>query len=124
MHEFAICEGLVQAVREELAGKSPRPRLLKVRVIVGRMRQIVPENLDFAYHSLTHETEMAGSELEIVAAPVKVQCVSCRCHSEISSRIFECRHCGSGELKVLGGMELYIENLTVEYIDTNPPSII
>ena len=116
MHEFSICQSLVDAVvaeTEKLA--SPRPfRLLKARVVVGAMRQIVPEILQTAYELISRDTPAAGSDLEIVSAPTTAKCRKCGWSGEIEGLMFQCVGCGGIDIEQTGGMELYLDNLEIE----------
>ena len=57
MHEVSICEGLIGAILAELDKLGPVPKkLLRVRVAVGGLRQVVPESLQFAYEAMTEKT--------------------------------------------------------------------
>ena len=114
MHEFSIAESLVRAIAGELARQDRGGlRLVKARVVVGRMRQVVPENLQMAFGILTRETSMAGAELELVSVPVLARCRGCGKESEIELPFFACGECGAGDLDVIGGKELYLDLLEV-----------
>jgi len=114
MHEFSIAESLVRAIDGELERQDREGvRLLKARVVVGRMRQIVPENLCMAFDILTRETRMAGAELELVTMPVVARCEKCGREAEIEMPFFACGKCGSGDLDITGGRELYLDLLEV-----------
>ena len=92
----------------------PNPKLLKASVVIGRLRQIIPETLQFAYEILTKETVIAGSKIEVISAPILAKCPKCGWEGEIKENNFRCGKCGSGEIELSGGMELYLNNLTVE----------
>jgi len=114
MHEFSICESLVRAIGEELEQRDNPGRLVRARVVVGRMRQVVPENLEMAFDVLTRDTAMAGAGLELVTRPVLVNCRQCKWAGEIEPPLFACGECGSGDIDVTGGMELYLDLLEVQ----------
>ena len=115
MHEFSICQGLVKAILSELEKLDPpNPKLLKAAVVIGRLRQIMPETLQFAYETLTKETAIAGSKIEVTSAPILAKCPKCGWEGGIKENNFRCGKCGSGEIGLSGGMELYLNNLTVE----------
>jgi len=115
MHEFSICQGLVKAILSELKKlDTPKPKLRKASVVIGRLRQIIPETLQFAYEILTKETAITGSTIEVISAPILAKCPKCNWKGEIKENNFRCGKCGSGEIELSGGMELYLNNLTVE----------
>jgi hydrogenase nickel incorporation protein HypA/HybF len=114
MHEFSICQGIVDAVVEEMGKLDPAPRLVKTRVVVGALRQVVPDYLTFAYETLTKGTPAEGSALEIVPSPAGVKCRKCTWSGEMQRVGFQCGACGSLDVEVTGGADLYLDSLEVE----------
>jgi hydrogenase nickel incorporation protein HypA/HybF len=115
MHEFSLCEGIVEGAQAELArieGKSAR--LLATRIVVGALHSVVPDTLRFAYDVLVRETRLEGSRLEIREEPVTCECRDCSWNGCISPPFFVCGKCGSANLEVKTGKELYIESLEVD----------
>lgn len=118
MHEFAIGENIVRAAVEGFERASPRPRALRAaRVVVGGLHQVVPDNLHMAYEVLSRGTPIEGSRLELRHVPVTARCRRCGWSGEITVPLFACGACASGEIDVLTGKELYLENLEVESDD-------
>jgi hydrogenase nickel incorporation protein HypA/HybF len=119
MHEFAICQGIVKAALDEMSKVKPAPRaLLKVRVVIGKLHQIVSESLLLAYEVLIRDTPAAGSQLEIEHVPITAQCKSCGWKGEIQQPYFMCGACNSGEIELITGKELYLANLEIEQNDS------
>jgi len=115
MHELSICQSLVGAVIEELGRARPAPgRLVAARIVVGALHQVVPENMTFAYEILTRDTMAAGSRLDIRWVPVSAKCHSCGWSGGIEVPLFLCASCNSGDLELLTGRELFLENLEIE----------
>jgi len=118
MHEFSIAQTLVKAVIEAYDGLArPGVRLCGVRVVVGNLRQVVPDNLVAAYDALVKDTAAEGSRLDLVPAPASGRCRACGTLAQIRVPFFTCRSCGSVELDVVGGNELYLESLEIEEED-------
>jgi hydrogenase nickel incorporation protein HypA/HybF len=114
MHELSICQSLVDAVLAELTKLDSNVRLRTTRVVVGGLRQVVPEYLQQAYEVLTKETPAQGSALEVKNTPVIGQCEDCGWQGELSKGGFACRKCASPSAQITGGMELYLESLEIE----------
>ncbi len=115
MHEFSICERIVETVLNELADRlSESDRLCSARVVVGGLHQIVPDYLSFAYAVLTRDTDAEGSELEVHVTPVVARCRSCSWEGGIELPVFRCAACRSLDLEMLRGKELYLEHLEIE----------
>ncbi len=89
-------------------------QLVSVRVVAGRLHQIVPEYLVSAYELLVQDTPAAGSTLDLELAPVTATCRACGWQGEIAPPIFLCSACTSTDLEVTGGTELRLESLEVE----------
>jgi hydrogenase nickel incorporation protein HypA/HybF len=118
MHEFSIAESIVDAVLAELERLQPRPlRLLSAQIAVGAMRQVVPETLEFAYETLTAETPAKGSRLKMRTVPVTAECGGCGWQGSIEPPVFLCPSCQGGDLNILTGKELCLENLEIEQND-------
>jgi hydrogenase nickel incorporation protein HypA/HybF len=78
VHEFSVAKSLVDLVLTHAAKQDPpSERVLKARVVVGAMRQIVPDYLQFAYEVLTRGTPAEGSSLEITERTASGRCKSC-----------------------------------------------
>jgi len=119
MHEFGIGEELAKAVLAELDRLPAPKRLLGARVVIGVLRQVIPDHLTFAYEIFLKDTPAAGSTLEIAPVPVVVVCEQCGWQGEIEEMIFLCGACGSTQLRMVTGMELYLDRLEVEYDERN-----
>lgn len=115
MHEFSLCQRIVDALLEEYAALDPPVRRLNaVRVVSGGMHQIVPDYLQTAYMLLTKETPAEGSQLNLVVQPVIGRCKACGWEGEIDPPFFQCAACEALEIELLQGRELYIDGLEVE----------
>ena len=118
MHEFSICEGLVDAVLKEMkALEPPADRLLRVRVVMGRLHQIVPEYLAQAFAVLTRGTLAEGAEMTMETRPVVGRCNACAWQGTVEPPFFHCGGCGALDLDVIEGKELYLDRMEVEYDD-------
>lgn len=117
MHEMSICQGIVEAVVEEMGRLDPPPeRLIRVRVVVGALHQIVPEYLCDAWKLLTSDTPAAGSELELAFKPVRGRCRAgdCGWEGEITPPIFQCPTCEAFDIELESGKELYLDRMEIE----------
>lgn len=115
MHEFNICQTIVDTVLTQIdATPAQSGRLVKTTVVIGRLRQIVPDYLVFAYDTLIKDTAVEGSRLEIKVAPIIFSCEQCGENTEMNTACFKCQKCGSNQGQVSGGRELYLESLEIE----------
>jgi hydrogenase nickel incorporation protein HypA/HybF len=116
MHEFSICKNIVDAAITEYNNLDPPPRrLIAVRIVVGRLHQIIRDSLELAYDVLTKDTPAENSKLEIKFVDVECRCPACKWQGTIDYPFFICKECQGGNIEVVTGKELYMENLEVEY---------
>lgn len=115
MHEFSICQEIVTSVLSEMEKVGSPCRLIKTTVLAGKLRQIVPEFLIFAYETLTKDTMAEGSTLEIEAVPIVIKCRECGWSGEVEGEyFFQCAECKSNRVEIASGKELYLKSLEVE----------
>lgn len=117
MHEFSIAEGILATVTEELEKVDVHPaRLRQVQVEVGRMRQVIPETLEFAFQQMASEEGCENVELVVEVKPVRAVCPECSWEGELEEMVFVCPECGSQDLEVTSGKELQLTRLEYEDI--------
>ena len=76
MHELSIASGLVEKLLEFSEQNSERA-ILEVRLEIGELSHIDPEQLRFCYESIAKETPLEGSILTISTVPAIVSCPYC-----------------------------------------------
>jgi hydrogenase nickel incorporation protein HypA/HybF len=76
MHEFSIACSIVDSVLAFCREQSPG-QVLGVRVAIGELTCVEPDQLSFCYGSITKNTEIEGSELEIERIEAEVACSHC-----------------------------------------------
>jgi len=114
MHEFSIAEALLQAVLEvaETQGGLPVER---VCVHIGRLRQVRPEALIFAFDALTTGTLAQGATLVWEDIPPRVRCHACHTIFQPEEDWFwTCPRCGVAGGEVLEGDELVLESVILQ----------
>ena len=113
MHEWTIADNLVRLV-EEAARREGLMEVSAVYVRVGALRQVIPETLRTAFSRLIGETGFAGAELKIEEVPLSVKCRACGSEKAGDDLAFTCGGCGSTDLDILAGDELFIDYLEGE----------
>ena len=117
MHEMAIAASLIDIVKEEMANHGAN-QLLMVRVCYGKLTNVVPEALTFAFEVQTKQPGLEGAELELKEIPVSVRCGDCSTEfapDGTDHLYMPCPQCNSlfGH-EVLTGKELYVDHLEAE----------
>src|SRR5919201_4470884 len=110
MHELSLADAVVAIARDHARGR----RVSAVDVKVGRLRQVVPDALAFAFELVAAGTEVEGSELRVERVPVRVRCARCAAESDAPDFPLACAECGSLDVEVVAGDELLVESLELE----------
>jgi hydrogenase nickel incorporation protein HypA/HybF len=107
VHELSIADAIVAIAEEHAAGR----RVTKVEVKIGHLRQVVPSALAFAFELVAEGTTVEGAELEIEDVPARIACRKCAAERRAAEFPFTCPSCGSTDVDVLSGDELYVDSL-------------
>jgi hydrogenase nickel incorporation protein HypA/HybF len=110
MHELALADAIVRICCDHARG---RP-VTGVEVKVGRLRQVVPDALTFAFELVAAGTPVEGAELELEEIPTRVECSACGATTEVDSFPLACARCGNLDTSVVAGEELHVESIEVE----------
>ena len=113
MHEFSIIEGLIDIVKETAAQHS-LSKVTGIRLCIGMMRQVVPDALQFAFEIIGKGTVAEGAHISITDIPTMARCNDCGCEFPVHGYCFICGTCGSSNVIVTEGKELYIDSLEGE----------
>jgi hydrogenase nickel incorporation protein HypA/HybF len=109
MHELAIAEGIVDAVRTKTGDRTVRA----VRLQVGRLSGVLPDALAFSFELATSGTPLEGARLFIDEPPGRLHCRTCDRDVGRDDLLLLC-DCGSADVEVRAGRELSL--LSVEVV--------
>ena len=70
MHEFSIMEKLFKIIEQEAENNNLK-QISNVHLQIGKLRQIAPDFLSFAFEQIAKDTIVAGAELIIESIPGK-----------------------------------------------------
>ena len=113
MHEVSIVEGLIDIIKET-AKQNNLSNVSMVSLRIGAMRQIVPDALQFAFEIVGKGTVAEGAEIRIREIATRGRCRACDKEFPVEDYCFICESCGSGDVEVIEGKELYIDTLEGE----------
>ena len=113
MHEISIAQDLSTIVLE-VAGKEKLVTVTKVNISFGQMIQIVPEIFDFAFREAVRDTIAMNADVDIEILPVRIKCKNCKDEFNINNYTFSCIKCGSTDLDIIQGKELFIKSIEGE----------
>lgn len=112
MHELGVAGEILDIVLSE-AGRHAARKVTSIRLSVGVLRAIEPENLSFLFEHLARGTLADGADLSIQEDPVRVECAACGV-SEARSLVWECPRCGGTRIALKGGDSLEVLSLDVD----------
>lgn len=113
MHELRIAEDL-SAIVLETAIREKLSIVSKVNISFGQMIQIVPEIFEFAFRECVKNSVAENADLNIEIIPIKMKCIDCGNDFKIEENLFVCNICGSTNLEIREGKELFIKSLEGE----------
>jgi hydrogenase nickel incorporation protein HypA/HybF len=116
MHELALADSILRIALAHADGR----RVVRVDVRVGRLRQVVPSALEFAFGLVAAETEAEGAELVLEDVPAAGVCRACGGESELPAFPLRCGVCGSLDLELVRGEELHVDALEIEEDELTP----
>lgn len=116
MHELAIAQAVADIALRHARG---RP-VVVVEVRIGRLRQVAPPALAFAWEAVAREAGIARARLAIVEVPVTGACRECGSEHELDGFPLRCPACLSLDVALLGGQELAVDAIEVEDAHRRP----
>jgi hydrogenase nickel incorporation protein HypA/HybF len=120
VHELSIIANLFEILEEKARGLNAA-RITAVKIRVGRLSGVVPDLLESAFEAYKKGTLADEARLEIEAVPFAFRCRRCGGESFPEEPPYVCASCGSGDIELLGGMEIIVERIEVETDDPGPP---
>ncbi len=113
MHELSIAENLV-AIVIETAEKEKLSSVTKVSICLGQASQVVPELLETAFRVVVQGTKANDARLETEIIPLKLKCSDCGADYIADEYNFICEFCGSVNIEIVTGMEIFIKSIEGE----------
>ena len=110
MHEYGLCEGVLDTVRQRAGGR----QVAGIRVRFGVRHAVVEESLVQAFSFVAAGTEAAGAVVELVTVPATIDCRDCGLRAETSDVLALCPRCGGDDVTISGGDEMMLESITYQ----------
>lgn len=112
MHELAITEEILNLVVSE-AKKNSATKVKLVKLVIGEMTGIVNESVSFYFNEISKKTIAEGAGLSFRRIPAAGRCRDCGHEFEVKDFVWACPHCGSLNINITAGKELYLESIEV-----------
>ncbi len=113
MHELSLITSLFEII-EEKAKEQKAQKILMVKLQVGQLSGAVPDLLITAFDIYKQNTMASEAVLEIEEVAFKVQCQACKTEMIKEDFIVVCDQCGSTDIKILQGTELFLLKMDLE----------
>jgi hydrogenase nickel incorporation protein HypA/HybF len=113
MHEISIAENL-SAIVFEAASRENLSRVTKINIRFGQLVQIVPEIFEFAFREIVKGSTAQDAELSLEIVPVRMKCNVCGTDFHVKENLFACAGCGSTDLDIIHGKELFVTSIEGE----------
>jgi hydrogenase nickel incorporation protein HypA/HybF len=110
MHELGIINNLFTII-EEVAEENHLIKVNNVKLKLGKLQQIVPEMLIFAFETVAEGTKAEGAALNVEYVPIKMKCATCSTEFIVEEHVYICPECSETNLTLLEGMEVILESL-------------
>jgi hydrogenase nickel incorporation protein HypA/HybF len=113
MHEQSIVASLLTLALEK-AGKANASRILGIHLVVGDYTGVVEDAVNFYFGFLSRDTIAAGAKINYTHVPGQLRCRDCDVFFPLQRHDYHCPKCEGRRVEIVGGRELYIENMEVE----------
>jgi hydrogenase nickel incorporation protein HypA/HybF len=107
MHEFGLCQSIIEAVQRRAAG---RP-VTEVRLQIGALHRVQEEAMNQAFAFAATGTVAQNARVAVITLPVRMTCDGCATQSQGDEMIPACPHCEATTLTLVGGDELMLESV-------------
>jgi hydrogenase nickel incorporation protein HypA/HybF len=113
MHELSIVESLLRLALKN-AEKANARKIVSIHVVVGDYTGVVEDAATFYFGFLSKDTLAAGARIDYTHVPGQLRCRDCDVLFPLQKHSYQCPTCAGKRVEIVGGRELYIENMEVE----------
>lgn len=113
MHEYSIVQALLEQV-EQIASQNNATKITKVVVKIGIMSGVEPHLLEMAFDTFKEKSICDGAAFVMNIQPLLLECNLCHAKSEQHKAEYICKECGSVDIRVLDGEEMFLMQLEME----------
>lgn len=113
MHELSLAVAIINSV-EKMFKQRKWKKINRVTVRIGRLRQVEHEVFAFAFTSAAEGTPLQGAALSIMEVPVVFKCHQCGSTCTSEDVRFVCPNCGSSDVDITSGLDMFIDSVEIE----------
>ena len=113
MHEQSIVASLLTLALEN-ARKANARKIISIHLVVGDYTGVVEDAVNFYFNFLSKNTIAAGAKINCTHVPGQLRCRDCDLLFPLQKHDYHCPKCDGRRVEIVGGRELYIDNMEVE----------
>ncbi|MEN4044943.1 hydrogenase maturation nickel metallochaperone HypA [Sulfurimonas sp. NWX367] len=113
MHEYSVVQALLEQI-ENIAEENEATKVTKIIVKIGVMSGIEAHLLEVAFNTFKEKTIADGAEFVMNIQPIVIKCNSCEEVSELEKIHYCCQSCGSVDVNVTDGEDMFLMSLEME----------
>ena len=113
MHEQSIVASLLTLALEN-AEKANARKIVRINLVVGDYTGVLEDAVNFYFGFLSKDTIAAGAAINYTHVPGQLRCRDCDFLFPLQKHEYHCPKCEGKRVEIVGGRELYIENMEVE----------
>ena len=110
---MAIAQSIVD-IAVAAAKKAGASKIIRVNVVAGELRGIVPMQLTFCFSLMAENTLASEAELGLEITPVKAKCRQCGEVFAVEEYRYVCPKCQGRDVETISGTELQLRDIEVE----------
>ena len=129
MHELSAATSMVRTIVKAAQENGAR-RIKSVRVQIGELTLLNPEQLSFCFDVASKDTIAQGAKLDIEKVPAEIECRNCGSHFSwemheddpalhLIPPMLKCK-CGTSSVRIVAGREFKVVSITVEQDEPSP----
>jgi len=96
------------------AKKAGAEKIVRVNVVAGELRGIVPMQLTFCFSVAAENTLACNAQLSLEITPVRARCRECEESFDVKEHLYMCPKCQSRDVQTISGTELKLRDIEVE----------
>ena len=113
MHEQSIVASLLTLALDN-AGKAGARRIISINLVVGDYTGVEEDAVNFYFSFLSKNTIAAGAKINYTHIAGQLRCRDCDILFPLQKHDYHCPECEGRRVEIVGGRELYIEDMKVE----------
>jgi hydrogenase nickel incorporation protein HypA/HybF len=117
VHELSLSSAIVNTVVKHADGR----RVTLVELRVGKLRQVMPDTLEFYFEFVARGTVCEGARLEQEVIDAALRCNECGHAWAIEIPAFRCPQCAGSRVEIASGNEFEVVAIEVEEAECIAP---